>query len=275
MNPQQQPTQTAPVPPTNDFLSRMDAVNHPAPAEPPKKKMSKGMIIGIVVGVVAMIGGIVGAILVMNSGKTETKPTVTQTWDDDDDGDEIDEAALARNKLRANDLVPLGTNQVKFSATLKNTGTQDFEGRLSGLIYIKKEGEWQYLTKTGHTAELTFSAGKSTILNFNLQNASSLVAGEYMFVAVYGKDAKHWFRMHGQSTYYFVVDNPDDPQIATKEDDAKNDNIYSLEIYTPLGILLKKVEGSDLSIDEQIKSFPKGLYILSINNQSGVSYIKR
>lgn len=175
----------------------------------------------------------------------------------------------------SNDLVPLGTNQVKISATLKNTGTQDFEGRLSGLIYIKKEGEWQYLTKTGHTAELTFSAGKSTILNFNLQNASSLVAGEYMFVAVYGKDAKHWFRMHGQSTYYFVVDNPDDPQIATKEDDAKNDNIYSLEIYTPLGILLKKVEGSDLSIDEQIKSFSKGLYILSINNQSGVSYIKR
>ncbi|MBR1802106.1 hypothetical protein IJ768_02680 [Candidatus Saccharibacteria bacterium] len=137
MNPQQQPTQTAPVPPTNDFLSRMDAVNHPAPAEPPKKKMSKGMIIGIVVGVVAMIGGIVGAILVMNSGKTETKPTVTQTWDDDDDGDEIDEAALARNKLRANDLVPLGTAIQTYQAQ------PEAEGQLPGL----DTEEWETVIK--------------------------------------------------------------------------------------------------------------------------------
>ena len=109
MNPQnQQPNQPVmpQTPPTNDFLSRMDATTMPVQPEPEKKGLSKGAIIGIVVGIVAVIGIIV-AVIVMNSGKAEPTPTVTTTVPDEPDEPEIDEEMEARNKLRANDLIPV------------------------------------------------------------------------------------------------------------------------------------------------------------------------
>ena len=130
MNPQQpqQPQQpVAPTPPpANDFLSRMDAVNHPAPVEPEKKKMSTGMIVGIVIGVIAVIGGIVGVIMMMNSGKSTPTPTVSPITDYPDEP-EIDEEMEARNKLRAKDLVALGTAVQVYQAQ------PEAEGQLPGL----------------------------------------------------------------------------------------------------------------------------------------------
>lgn len=97
-----------PMSPTNDFLSRMDMANMPAqPQEPEKKGLSKGMIIGIIIGVVAVIGIIVGIIIAVNSGKSEPTPTVTSSFPDEPDEPEIDEEMQARNKLRANDLLPI------------------------------------------------------------------------------------------------------------------------------------------------------------------------
>ena len=141
MNPQsQQPQQpvapqqpaTPATPPTNDFLSRMDAMNHPAPVGPEKKK-SKGLIIGIVVGVLAVIGGVVGVIMMMNSGK-DNKPTPTTVLPTEyPDEPEVDEEMEARNKKRANDLVPLGVAVQTYQAE------PEAEGQLPGL----KTAEWE------------------------------------------------------------------------------------------------------------------------------------
>ena len=106
-NQQQQPV----MPPTNDFLSRMDAANMPAP-EPEKKGLSKGAIIGIVVGAVAVVGIIV-AIVVMNLSKPAATPTTTSYTEPEP---EIDEEMEARNELRKNDLVVLGEAVKKYQA---------------------------------------------------------------------------------------------------------------------------------------------------------------
>ena len=102
MNPQQQ----QPVmPPTNDFLSRMDISSGIAPTpEPEKKGLSKGAIIGIVVGVVAVIG-IIAAVIIMNiTKKPEPTPTTTGYVEPEP---EVDEEMVERNKLRAKDLLPV------------------------------------------------------------------------------------------------------------------------------------------------------------------------
>ena len=117
-NQQQQPV----MPPTNDFLSRMDAVNMPVQTEPEKKGPSKGLIIGIVAGVVAVIG-IVVAVIMMNSKKPE--PTTTTTTYTEPEP-EIDEEMEARNALRKNDLVVLGEAVKKYQAE------KDADGQLPG-----------------------------------------------------------------------------------------------------------------------------------------------
>lgn len=105
-NQQQQPV----MPPTNEFLMRMDSANMPAP-EPEKKGPSKGLIIGIVVGVLVVIG-IVVAIIMMNSKKpASTSPTASNN-----PVPEIDEEMEERNEKRKNDLVPLGEAVKKYQA---------------------------------------------------------------------------------------------------------------------------------------------------------------
>lgn len=102
----QQPIQT--MPPTNDFLNRMDMANGVnTQPEPPKKKFSTPLLIGIIVGVVAIIGVVV-AVIMMNSN-SNTQPTVTATTTEwpDDLGVELSEEIIARNEIRVNDLAPL------------------------------------------------------------------------------------------------------------------------------------------------------------------------
>lgn len=119
MDNQQQPV----VPPTNDFLSRMDMANMPpAPVEPEKKGLSKGMIIGIVVGALAIIGIIIGVIIAISSNKNEPTPTVTTTYPEEPEEPEIDEEMEARNKLRQNDLAVLKTAVNAYQATPEANG---------------------------------------------------------------------------------------------------------------------------------------------------------
>jgi hypothetical protein len=115
-NQQQQPV----MPPANDFLSRMDAVEHPAPAEPEKPKLSKEAIIGIIAGAVVLVGAIVAGVIMMNSNKPA--PTPTSTGYVEPDTPEIDEEAEARNKLRVNDLVPLGQAVKTYQALPESNG---------------------------------------------------------------------------------------------------------------------------------------------------------
>jgi hypothetical protein len=126
-NQQQQPV----TPPTNDFLYRMDMANNNLPSEPEKKKPT-GLIIGIVIGVISIIGIIVGVIM-LNS-KPETAPTPTQTADP---GPEIDEEMVARNKLRASDLLVVSNAVKKYQAT------PEADGQLPG-PYV---AEWNTLLR--------------------------------------------------------------------------------------------------------------------------------
>lgn len=98
-NQQQQPV----MPPTNDFLSRMD-VNIPNQEEP-KKKLSTAAIIGIVVGAIALIGG--GVFLFISLNKQEpapVKPTISYPTGTEPD---IDEEMAKRNEQREKDLLPV------------------------------------------------------------------------------------------------------------------------------------------------------------------------
>ena len=101
MDNQQQPV----MPPTNDFLSRMDRADlAQMPAEPEKKGLSKGAIIGIAVGAVALIG--VGvAMVMMLTGGSQDDVVVTGQYPDGPDEPEEDEEISERNKQRADDLL--------------------------------------------------------------------------------------------------------------------------------------------------------------------------
>ncbi|MBP5511959.1 hypothetical protein J6X90_01035 [Candidatus Saccharibacteria bacterium] len=103
MNPeQQQPV----MPPTNDFLSRMDMVNMPQPTEPEKKGPSRNAIIGIVVGESVLIGAVIGIIMMLSPEKTEPRlPGGYSQEDDDPENPDVDEELEARNELRADDLL--------------------------------------------------------------------------------------------------------------------------------------------------------------------------
>ena len=82
MNPeQQQPV----MPPTNDFLSRMDMVNMPQPTEPEKKGPSRNAIIGIVVGVIVLIGAVIGIIMMLSPEKTEPRLPGGYSQEDEDE----------------------------------------------------------------------------------------------------------------------------------------------------------------------------------------------
>lgn len=116
-NQNQQPV----MPPTNDFLSRMDMANMPAQPEPEKKGLSRGAIIGIIVGVVALIGVVVGIVIAVNSGKPESTPTPTPTVTPEPEP-EIDEEMEARNKLRASDLLAVKTAVNSYQAEKEANG---------------------------------------------------------------------------------------------------------------------------------------------------------
>ena len=128
MDNQQQPA----MPPTNDFLYRMDMANNNVPSGEPEKKKPTGLIVGIAIGVVSIIGIVVG-IIMMNS-KPQTASTPTQTSSPEP---EIDEEMIARNKLRASDLAVVSNAVKKYQAA------PEADGQLPG----PNVDEWDDLLK--------------------------------------------------------------------------------------------------------------------------------
>ena len=136
MNNEQQPIPPVqPAPQTSDFLNRMDMASGNIAPEKPKKKLSMPIIIGIVVGVIAIVGVIVAVIMMNSSSTPQPTATVTTTWPDEPEEEELSEEVIERNKLRANDLVSLAKALDQYQ--LKN----------SDAVPVEVE-QWEWMIRT-------------------------------------------------------------------------------------------------------------------------------
>ena len=165
---------------------RMDAVEHPAPVEPPKKALSKGMIIGIVAGAVVLVCAIVGIIIALNSGKEE-KPIVTTSYPDEPETPEIDEEMAERNKQRAKDLEVVAeavkTYQANYGSELPGPDVEDWEKMIAR--YVPK-GVKDSVTGEEYSVGAVCKFGEECVTTQNLSYENN----KYQIYALYNADCK-------------------------------------------------------------------------------------